>query len=66
MGVGKRQRLFGQPIEVGCDGSRKSLEGLDPIIKVINGDEQDVGLLGSVGRFFCRTGPEQESTQTKG
>ena len=44
MGVGEEHARGGQTIEVGCASLRMAAEATDPIVQIINGDEEDVGL----------------------
>ena len=43
--AGEGDRLLGKAVEVGRDGLGVSAERLDPIVEVVDGDEEDVGLL---------------------
>jgi hypothetical protein len=45
MGVGEQHPARGQAIEVGRLGVRMSTQAADPIVQVIDGDEQDIGAL---------------------
>ena len=46
MGVGEEHARSGQTIEVGCASLRVTAEATDPVVQIINGDEEDVGLGG--------------------
>ena len=44
MGVGEEYARGGQPIEVGRASLRMAAEATDPVVQIINGDKEDVGL----------------------
>ena len=44
MGVQKEGSLLGQAVDVRGEGLRMAVHAADPVIKIINGNEQDVGL----------------------
>jgi len=46
VGVGKNRPTLGQFVHVRCLDLRMPLQGPYPIIEVINGNEEDVGLPG--------------------
>ena len=44
MGVGEEHARGGQPIEVGRASLRMAAKATDPVVQIIDGDEEDVGL----------------------
>lgn len=46
MRIGEEGAVSGQAVNIRCLGLRVTPEAARPIIKVIDGDEQDIGLLG--------------------
>ena len=46
MGIGEGGATGGQPVDVGGLGQRVASQVADPVILVVDGDEEDVGLLG--------------------
>jgi len=43
MGLFKEYTPRCKPIDIGCLGLRMTTEATDPVVEVIDGDEQDVG-----------------------
>ena len=66
-GAGKEHALFGQTREAGCPRLGMSAERLDPVVQVVNGDEQDVRrtgrafVLGSVSGAGNRESKQERS-----
>ena len=44
MGVGKEHATLGQPVDVGGLGLGMTLHATDPVVQVVDGDEEGVGL----------------------
>ncbi len=53
MGVGKQRAPRGKPVEVGSLYLRVPAQTADPIIQVIDGDEEDIGFFLSISEG-CR------------
>lgn len=45
MGIGEQCAAFGEAIDVRREGLRMALEAPDPVVEIIDSDEQDVGFL---------------------
>ena len=43
--LGEIDRLFGKLIEIGCQGLLVARQGLRPVVQVIDGDKQYIGVL---------------------
>ena len=61
MSVGEPKPAFGQSIDIGRD--RLAVATDSPIVHVINGDEQNIGLPGLQSRQWCNRECQRESCE---
>ena len=53
MGLLKEHAPFGKSIDIGCLGLRVSSKTTDPIVQIIDGNEQNVGALPGLQEKTC-------------
>ena len=61
VGVGEKGAAGGELIDVGSPGIGMTVETTDPVILVIDGDEEDVGLFGSEAEGGGEEGEESDA-----
>ena len=49
MSVGEKNPSSGEPVNVGRPGVRMPTEAANPVVQIIDGDEEDIGFSGRLG-----------------
>jgi hypothetical protein len=57
--IRKEHTAVSQFIEVRCTGLRVATKHADPVIQIVNGDEQDIWTCDTVSRLCCALAPVQ-------